>query len=467
MENRERKLIKNTAILSFGTICTKGILFLITPIFTRWLSQEEYGIFDLMITYISLLLPIIALNINEAVFRFLIKEENRKEKIISSALCVTILGFIVSVCIYIVFIILNRQLIEIASLFILLLLAEAINNFLMMILRGLKKLNIYAIANIVFVVAMIISVFLFVKILNLKLAGIILGYLLGYMISSLFIILIAQIYKYVNIKEIKLCEIKEMMAYSIPLIPNALSWWIMDASDRTIVSFFLGSSSNAILAVAHKIPNICQTLYNVFHLSWQENASESIGDKDKDVYYTKIMNKMIVILISCSICVLSINFLIFNILFEKVYFEAYYQVPILIFSIVFSMMAQFIGGIYIAQMKTKKNGITTLVAAAINIVTNVMFITKIGIYSATLSTLISYFVLFIIRYIDIRKAIHLKFDFSTVKAFSILIYFIVSTYLNYEFLNYVNIVVAIVYFCTINKNILLQVIYKIKNKANI
>lgn len=464
MENREKKLLKNTAILTFGTVCTKGILFLITPIFTRWLSQEEYGMFDLMITYISLLLPLIVLNINEAVFRFLIKEENKKNQIISSALFVTLLGFIISSIVYFIFILLNTQIKEVATFFILLLFTEAINNFLMMILRGIKKLNLYTLANIIFVLTMILFAFIFVKILNLKLKGILIGYSFGYIISSIFIIVVAKIYKYIDIKEIKWSEAKKMILYAIPLIPNALSWWIMDTSDRTIVSIFLGASSNAILAVAHKIPNICQTIYNVFHLSWQENASESIEDKDRNEYYTKIFNKMIVTLISCSVCVLSVNFLIFIFLFEEIYFQAYYQVPILMFSIVFSMMAQFIGGIYIAQMKTKKNGVTTLMAALINIVVHAILISKIGIYAATISTLVAYCILFIIRYIDIKKVIDLKIEPKTLQAFIVLIYFIITTYINCKYINYANIILAILYFGIINRHVFLKLIGKMKLK---
>ena len=127
-----------------------------------------------------------------------------------------------------------------------------------------------------------------------------------------------------------------MLKYSLPMIPNTLSWWIVDASDRTIVSSILGSSTNAILAVAHKIPNLCQTIFSVFHMSWQENATETINDKDRDKYYSSIMNNMFVILTSICILILSGNFIIFKVLFTEEYFAAYYQVPILMVSIVLS-----------------------------------------------------------------------------------------------------------------------------------
>ena len=78
--NRSERLVKNTAILTFGKICTRGIMFIMTPLFTRWLSQADYGTFDLIVTYISFLMPIITLECAEAMFRYLLDANKENEK---------------------------------------------------------------------------------------------------------------------------------------------------------------------------------------------------------------------------------------------------------------------------------------------------------------------------------------------------------------------------------------------------
>ena len=93
--NREKKLFKNTIILTIGTICTKGILFIMTPFFTRWLSQEDYGVFDLITTYIALLIPLTSLEIGHASFRLLMDNRN-KENIITSSIFITFISCILS-----------------------------------------------------------------------------------------------------------------------------------------------------------------------------------------------------------------------------------------------------------------------------------------------------------------------------------------------------------------------------------
>ena len=177
-----------------------------------------------------------------------------------------------------------------------------------------------------------------------------------------------------------------------------------------------------------------------------------------------IMNNMVLILVSICIVVLSGNFLIFKILFTQEYFPAYYQVPILIVSILISMLAQFIGGIYIAKKDSKKNGKTTVLAAIINIIVHLSLIKFIGIYAATISTLISYIVLFIIRYIDIKKTIDIKFKKSTVIALAILAYFFIATYINNLYLNCINLFFAILYFFVSNKNNLKIVLNKLNRR---
>ena len=80
-------LAKNTALLSIGTMLTKGINLIMIPLFSAWLSTEDYGMYDLLATYVSLLIPFITLSSSDAVFRFVIESntDNDKKKYISTA----------------------------------------------------------------------------------------------------------------------------------------------------------------------------------------------------------------------------------------------------------------------------------------------------------------------------------------------------------------------------------------------
>lgn len=57
---------------------------------------------------------------------------------------------------------------------------------------------------------------------------------------------------------------KEMLKYSIPLIPNAFMWWIISASNRFFILYFVGVEANGLFAVANKIPSFLSILYAIF-----------------------------------------------------------------------------------------------------------------------------------------------------------------------------------------------------------
>ena len=81
---------------------------------------------------------------------------------------------------------------------------------------------------------------------------------------------------------------KEMLVYSIPLIPHSLSWTIINLSDRVIITSALGPASNGIYAVSNKFPTIINTVYNYFAIAWKESAAKALHEDDSNKYYNRI-----------------------------------------------------------------------------------------------------------------------------------------------------------------------------------
>lgn len=462
MNNNYKRLINSTLILSVGVICTKVLTFLLVPFYTRWLTQSDYGIYDLIITYTSLIIPVITLDLGEALFRFTLErldDQSKVKVVVSTVLKYVFLLYLLAVTIGVP--ILSHFIdYKLAIMIGILLFMEIFNNILMMLMRGQKRLTTYAASSIVFILTTFALNFVFLKLLNMGLKGIVLAYIIGYLASIVFMFALGKTYRYLSIKSSDSTVLKDMLKYSLPLIPNAVAWWIMDASDRTIIATFLSVSTSAILAVAHKVPNICHTMYSVFHLSWQENASDTVNlsKVERDNYYNGVLNNMLSILITIQIVVLGSNFLFYRYLLRPEYYPGYYQSPILVVALTFSMIAQFIGGIYIATKETKKNGFTTLISAIVNVLIHLLLVKVIGIYAATISTLISYIVLLVMRWVDIKKSVDLKIAKNNYLFFGIMLYFFVSLYFNSLLWNFINLILACVLFVVVNKNILMKVV---------
>ena len=110
--------------------------------------------------------------------------------------------------------------------------------------------------------------------------------LVAQFLTLLYLIVASKAWEYFSVKRIQTKVFKRVSAYSIPLIPNNLAWWVVNASDRTIIAHFLGTAANGIYSIANKFPNVFINFYNILNLSWTETVSLHYGDEDRDEFLT-------------------------------------------------------------------------------------------------------------------------------------------------------------------------------------
>lgn len=78
--NKYKYLIKNMGLLTISNFGSKILSFILIPIYTNYLTTVKYGTFDLFNTTISLLMPILTINIMSAVLRFSLDENSNKKR---------------------------------------------------------------------------------------------------------------------------------------------------------------------------------------------------------------------------------------------------------------------------------------------------------------------------------------------------------------------------------------------------
>lgn len=456
---KKQRLIKNTFIVGIGSLASKGIIFLMAPLFSRWLSVEEYGSFDLITTYVSLLLPFCTLSIAEAVFRFLLDDVNEcnKKRIISSGLFIAFLGYGIFLFFYwIVSQIWNKK--HFGWTVLLLLFSQMLSTFLSEVARGMKKMELYSLFGFISVVLLSFFSSLFLIGFKWGLNGIVLGYSFAYLIAAIGLFFTTKCYRYISIKYINIKSILGMLKYSWPLIPNSISWWVVNVSDRLIINNFIGIAANGIYAVANKIPAIVNVLFSVFHISWVQSASETVSDEDYSAYCNMVFNELILFIFSAASVFISGNYLFYRFIFDaNKYFEAYYYSPILIVAASVSCVGQFMGGIMIAKKETKQNGTTNVVAAISNIIINLFMVHQFGLYAASISTLLAYLILVICRYFMIQKYVNLYFEKKSLLVIFIEIVIFIGVYFINAFINILLLCFAVAHFAVINKNLIVCV----------
>ncbi len=462
----KKEMIKNTIIIFIGRISTQFISFLLLPIYTYYLSTSDYGVVDLIQTYIALFVPIIALRLDSSVFRYLIDSRNEdkdKKKIISSSLIVLIIQIIVFSILYVIV----GMFIEIHyyKLIIMNIIFMTLSSVLLQVSRGIGDNIGYSITCCITGLVTIILNVILVIIFRLGGTGVLISSGIANFVGCLFIFFRNKLYYYIDSSSIDKSKIKQLLKYSLPMIPDGLSWWVINASDRTIVSTFIGASANGIYAVSSKFSNILSSFFSVINMSWQESAALHINDDDRDEFFSDTINNILNIFVVLCVGIMACIPIAFDLLIGENYYEALKYIPILLLSNIFNVLGGMFGGIYISKKLTKEVAKTTVFAAIINFLINIVFIKKIGIYAAAVSTLIAYFVMFLYRYIDCKKFIKFKFD-KKIVLFSIIIFIFSSIlyYLNSIIGNCFNIIVVVIYALISNRKNLKFIMEIRKNK---
>ncbi len=409
---REKNFWKSTIILAFGTFLPKLTSFVTLPIYTACLTKSEYGTFDLITVLCSLLLPVATLQIQSAVYRFLLERRFDTDRINSVVTILYLFVIPVSVLVLgVTYFLLGKAISPyLKFLIVLYFFADILLVVTRQIARGLLKNHVYSTSAIINSFLNMVLVLVFLLLWDRGLIGLMESLVIATTVSFLYIFIALKIWNYVNVKQLNWCEFKEIINYSWPMVPNSVSLWVMRVSDRAIISLFLGVEANAIYAVANKIPTILQLAQNTFSMAWSESASLTVNDNDVTEYYSKMFRTLHRVMAGLAALMLACLPILFAILIKGDYDTAYIHIAILIVGMFFSNIAIYLGGIYVAYMKTKSIGWTTILAALLNAIINILFIRKIGIFAATLSTTLSYFFLMIYRLWDIQKFQKISID---------------------------------------------------------
>lgn len=466
----KHSLARNTFLLSLGAFMNKGINFIMVPLFSSWLSTSDYGTFDLLCTYATLLVPFISLASSEALFRFGVEggEAGRRAKYITTSLVIDCVGFILASA-AIVFLVLACDW-KYGICLIPLLLGELGMNHFQGVLRALKKLDVYSACNVVSTLMTALATTVFVLVLGMGLQGIAFGYALGNILGCIAIVIATKYWRYVSIESFSLEALREIVTYSLPLIPNNVSWWVINVSDRTLIGMFMGAAANGIYAIACKIPNFCSSVFGVFSLSWQETASDLVDSAERNRYFNYVFNTTIVTMLTLCAGVLSLNFPLFYWLFDARYREAFLYTPILVSSVAVNSLALYFGGIQISLKQPKENGITTIWGAVINVTINFLLIPFMGIWAAAISTLAANVVIAFLRWRKLKNSIHFSLELKAVIALTFYTYFFLMSYWCKDWVLFlVNLAFAFCFFCWGNSSFvkrLLAVLNKFKRGNN-
>ncbi len=409
MGNKYSYLTKNVILFSINGFLPKLLSLIFIPIYTSYLTTQEYGIFDLTGTTVSLLVPIFTLGIRDAVMRFALDENFNKSDVFSVALKIIFGGAVLvllgTICASFLGIeeLKTRYLIFFFIMYVVTALSECVSMFC----RGIDRVKTMVSGGVLNSVVTSVSMVLFLVVFKLGLNGFFIANTTGSIASLVYCFFNAKLYNYIKLKVSKQVR-NNMLAFSFPLIFSVISWWINGTSDRYILTWMSGVAVSGLYAVAYKIPNIMSVFQNIFTQAWSISAIKEFDKNDKDGFIGNMYTLMNFAMVAVCSAVMVCNPILARILYSNEFYAAWRFVPPLLVSVVFNSMALFVGGIFTAVKDTKTLSISTIVGAVVNTVCNFVLIYFWSAYGAAIATLIGHAVVLIMRRLILRKYIIMK-----------------------------------------------------------
>lgn len=464
--NKNKELAKNTLILTVGKICTQFVSFIMLPLYTALLAPEEFGIVDLFHTYITLLVPLFNWQFENGLFRFLIddrSDENKVKKLFSTVISTNFVQIGIYLCFYAV----AQRFIN--SEFKIFLAIDVALNILQCTLlqfpRGMGNNTRYAFSSFLSASTAVILNVVFIAGFKMGAYGMFIATVIAKIVSIVHLSLSQKVWRYFSFEAMNKRDFMELCKYSLPLVPNSFSWWVVGVSDRSVVSGFLGVAANGIYSVANKFPSVFIIFFNIFNMSWTESVSLHINDEDSQSFMADTINSMFKLFSALALGLVACMPFVFPLMVNSKYDEAYLQIPILMLAILFQIVVGLYSVVYIARKKSGEIAKTSFYSAVVNLVVDIVLIQFVGLYAASLSTLAAYMVMAFYRYFHVKKYINIPLSKkSLISTIGMTAVIFPAYYLRNTIVCAIVLLLTTIYAFLINKEFLSGVVKIVKTK---
>lgn len=401
--NKYVELFKNTGLLAIGNFSSKILVFLLVPLYTNVLTTSEYGLYDIFVTTVQLLIPIFSLNVADGVLRFVLENKEKVNQVFRIALKFSILSIIPAAVILIInqcggfSTDLNKYGIYVFAYYI----SYMFNQFFIQFAKGIEKVSVMTISGVLGTIVTIVICIIGLLVLKLGLVGFFYANILGQFVPAIYLVFSLKLWKYAkkaNIDDLEKTLQKRLLAYSIPLIMTTIGWWLNNTSDKYIITAIKGVEVNGLLSIAYKIPSILTILYGIFIQAWQISAMKEYGKKDSDAFYNKVFVILNLFIYGAASGLIILTRPLAHIAFSKEFYDAWIFVPHLLLSAVFTAAAGYIAPILTSAYKTWDVAKSTIIGGIINVILNIALLYAMGSIGVAVATMISSFIILFIRY---------------------------------------------------------------------
>ena len=419
--NEYVQFVKRIGIVGIANILISLSSLIFIPIITKNFSIADYGVWAQVNTTIALVPNVVNLGLPYTMVRFLAAEKD-KSKIKSSFYSMTLLVSASALIMVFVFLIFAHQIsyalfdgnMQIMYIVTTISFLACLNLMFLSYFRTFQKIASYC-SFLVLQTYIGVGVSIALTLTGRAIEVVVLGLLTGYL--SVFIAMGLLIMKDLGLS-FKLKSLRDELKFALPTVPNNVSSWVVDSSDKYVIGIVLGSGAVGCYSPGYALGSILLMLLSPFAILLPAVLPEyyESGDMEKvNTFLTYSMKYYLLIAIPAAVGMSLLSKPLLQILTTDIIAsQGYIITPLVAIGAIFMGIYGITNNIIILEKKTTILGHIWISVAILNIVFNIVTVPFLGIFGAGLVTLICYFFAFIVTLYYSRKYAKLPFDYRAI-----------------------------------------------------
>jgi len=416
-----KRLAKHSVIYGIGNLAVLLPGFILVPLYTKHLTTQEYGILSIVAVFTGMLTFVYELGMVSALSRqyYEYNDAGSRDKVLSTAFTFLLLWASVITLSLICFaspisrfLLQTDQLKDIIIVSLLYVFFTAAIFVPQTTLRVEERSGLFVALSLLRIVLTIVFTIFYVSFSKNTLLGVFKAMLWATVVSAASYMVFT--YKHFKLFKFSSIDLRHMLKFGIAFFPAALFTWIIDYSNRYILSLYVDMSQVGIYSLGQKVSQIVIIAIKAFHLACVPIMFSMAAQKDARRIFSGIFTYFIFALSLSVLALCLYSKEIVLLLSNPVYLEAYKVIPLLAISgIGYGAYLYFVTGLSISK-KVMNQPVILAFIAVINVPLNIVLIKKTGMFGAALATFLTYILITALTYYFAQRHYRINYELSRI-----------------------------------------------------
>jgi O-antigen/teichoic acid export membrane protein len=418
-----KQLIKDSVIYGIGRVAIVALGFLVLPFLTNNLSTSEYGVVDLFVLCVTLLNITVALEISQAVSRFLGEKKDKQMQVLYSSTALFFSVFMYTLASMLIYIFHGKiaELLfhsdENAHLVLFVIpwfMLHGLNYFITNQLRWENRSRVYIIIKTVNAALFLLAIILLIQQQKMGVEGVLYSYIISLGVTAIigfWLLIKSGSVKFIFCTE----QLRQMLKFSSPLVFSSAAVFAQNYIDRFMINGVLGLESVGLYGFAFKVASSLTLISMSFQLSLTPLIYQSHKEEGAPLQIARSLNLYLFLMFAATIGLCMFLPEMFYLFIGTSFYASAYIIPLLCFSVILASLCIFTPGVFVTN-KTGWFAFVNIIGMVINILLNLIFIKYFGINGAAFASVMSLIIVTFIGFYISHKHYPIPYAYGRIGA---------------------------------------------------